>query len=72
MVGMIQEGDELEHDFDVMMDSLLAWMRAKIEELGKRDFPNTLEGVQKLMTDFTQYRTLEKPPKWVQLRAVSP
>ena len=63
MVGMIQEGEDLERDFDVMMDDLMAWMKAKIAELTQRNLPNTLEGIQQLMTAFTRYRTEEKPPK---------
>lgn len=63
MVGMIQEGEDLEHDFSVMMDELMAWIRKRIADLEQRNLPNSLEGVQKLMTEFTRYRTEEKPPK---------
>ena len=60
---MVQDGEQLEVDYNVMIDELMRWIEMKSAELAKRDLPNSLEGIQQLMTAFTAYRTKEKPPK---------
>lgn len=37
----------------------------KIHTLADREFANTLVGVQQQMLEFNQYRTQEKPPRWL-------
>jgi spectrin beta len=49
--------------YELLSSNLLEWIRAKISELQDHAFPNSLEGVQSLMLNFKQYRTLEKPVK---------
>lgn len=49
--------------YEKLTTDLLEWIKKKILELENRDFPNTLEGIQKALLAFKQYRTVEKPPK---------
>ncbi|KAF9806792.1 hypothetical protein SFRURICE_009479 [Spodoptera frugiperda] len=44
--------------------NLLEWILLKIQELNGREFPNSLDGIQRLLLSFKQYRTVEKPPKY--------
>ena len=57
--------DDSKDHYDVIMASLLEWIRRKITELDDREFPNTMDGIQRLLIQFGKYRTEEKPPKWV-------
>ena len=59
---------EIEHmkdEYDDMVTNLLGWIEEKIVHLSDRNFPNTLTGMQQLMSGFKKYRTVEKPPKLV-------
>lgn len=49
--------------YERLTTNLLSWIRQKTMELQKRDFPNSLEGIQKELLAFKEYRTIEKPPK---------
>lgn len=53
-------------DFMVSLTDLLRWAEEKAAELRLRDFPNSVQGVQGLLAEFKQYRTVEKPPRFVQ------
>ena len=53
----------MKDDYEKLVSDLMKWIEQTITRLGNRNFPNTLEGMQKLMTEFKQYRTGEKPPK---------
>lgn len=55
--------DDSKDLYEVIISSLLEWIRMKILELDDREFPNTLDGIQKLLIHFGKYRTEEKPPK---------
>ena len=55
--------DDSKDQYEVMITSLLEWISQKILELDDRQFPNTLDGIQKLLIHFGKYRTEEKPPK---------
>lgn len=57
------DSDEKKLQYSRIVTDLLEWIRLKIEELGDRSFPNSLDGIQRLLLDFKQYRTVEKPPK---------
>ena len=48
------------------LSDLLRWIEAKIEELGNRDFANSLRGVQDQLGEFNSYRNFEKPPKFME------
>lgn len=52
-------------EYSRLMSNLLEWIRKKIEELNDRELPNSLDGIQRLLLAFKQYRTVEKPPKLV-------
>ena len=49
--------------YNEMGSDLLGWIEKKIVHLSDRSFPNTLTGMQLLMTEFKEYWTIEKPPK---------
>ena len=59
------EIDQMKEEYDKMTTNLLQWIDETIASLSNRAFPNTLEGMQQLMTAFKCYRTIEKPPKYV-------
>lgn len=52
-------------EYSRLVCALLEWIRLKIEELNCRELPNSLDGIQRLLLAFKQYRTVEKPPKLV-------
>ena len=52
--------------FIFFFSDLLRWIEAKIEELGNRDFANSLRGVQDQLGEFNSYRNFEKPPKFME------
>ena len=57
------DADKRKAHYERLTSNLLSWIRLKTEELEKRNFPNSLEGIQKEFSAFKQYRTIEKPPK---------
>ncbi|XP_055376264.1 spectrin beta chain, non-erythrocytic 1 isoform X2 [Condylostylus longicornis] len=64
IVGQLMDADKKKAQYERLTTSLLSWIRTKTMELKKRDFPNSLEGIQKELLAFTKYRTNEKPPKY--------
>lgn len=50
--------------YERLTSNLLTWIRNKTVELEKRNFPNSLEGIQQELLNFKDYRTIEKPPKF--------
>ena len=63
VVGTMVEIEHMKDEYDEMVTNLLGWIEEKIVHLSDRNFPNTLTGMQLLMTKFKEYRTIEKPPK---------
>lgn len=59
------EVDAMQEDYEKMLSNLIKWIESTIIKLGDRNFPNTLQGMQQLMAQFKQYRTEEKPPKYI-------
>lgn len=59
------DADRRKAHYERLTTNLLSWIRKTTSELEKRDFPNSLEGIQKELLAFKQYRTIEKPPKYV-------
>lgn len=59
----MMDADKKKILYDKLTTDLLSWIRKKIADLEDRNFPNSLEGIQKELLGFKQYRTVEKPPK---------
>lgn len=57
------DADKLKNNYELFTTNLLEWIKIKIVELDNRNFPNSLEGIQKELLKFKEYRTIEKPPK---------
>ncbi|XP_043236847.1 spectrin beta chain, non-erythrocytic 2-like isoform X8 [Amphibalanus amphitrite] len=64
LVGQMMEVDRSQERYNVLTTSLLEWILMKVSVLEDRDFPNSLEGIQKELLKFKSYRTEEKPPKF--------
>ncbi|BFZ07506.1 hypothetical protein BsWGS_10543 [Bradybaena similaris] len=64
IVGMMRDVEKMQDDYESLTSNLLAWIREKIKSLNNRDFPNSLEGIQKELILFKEYMTVEKPPKY--------
>lgn len=64
IVGKLMDADKKKMHYEQLTTDLLSWIRGKTRELEKRNFPNSLEGIQKQLLAFKQYRTVEKPPKY--------
>lgn len=59
----MMDADKMKVNYERINTNLLEWIRAKVIELEDRNIPNSLEGIQKELLRFKQYRTVEKPPK---------
>ena len=57
--------EQMQDDYETLVTSLLDWINNKIQSLKDRNLPNSLAGIQREMTVFKEYRTVEKPPKYV-------
>ncbi|XP_011882724.1 PREDICTED: spectrin beta chain isoform X2 [Vollenhovia emeryi] len=66
VVGIAMENDRMIHEYESLTSDLLRWIEATIEALGDRRFANSLVGVQSQLSQFSNYRTVEKPPKFVE------
>ncbi|XP_049846907.1 spectrin beta chain, non-erythrocytic 1 isoform X2 [Schistocerca gregaria] len=64
IVGQMMDADKKKVFYEKLTTDLLEWIRQKVTELEDRNFPNSLEGIQKELLRFKQYRTVEKPPKY--------
>uniref|UniRef100_A0A1I8NPX4 Spectrin beta chain, non-erythrocytic 5 n=2 Tax=Stomoxys calcitrans TaxID=35570 RepID=A0A1I8NPX4_STOCA len=64
IVGQLMDADRKKIYYERLTTNLLSWIRQKTIELQKRDFPNSLEGIQRELLAFKEYRTIEKPPKY--------
>ena len=63
IVGSMLELAKLKDDYEALTSRLLEWINSKVINLNDRNFPNSLEGIQKELIHFKEYRTVEKPPK---------
>jgi len=57
-------------DYEALTSDLLEWIQKTITTLNDRQFVNSLAGVQQQLATFNGYRTVEKPPKYSQLKVV--
>ena len=62
-MSQLMDIDKMKEQYEGFTTDILAWIRSKIAELEDRNFPNSLEGIQKELLQFKEYRTVEKPPK---------
>ena len=63
-VGFEMENERLVSEYEKLTSDLLKWIQQTIEQLQERQFANSLMGVQQQLTQFSSYRTMEKPPKF--------
>ena len=63
---MAREADKDAYTYERLTTDLLQWIRKTIESLNDRHFANSLPGVQQQLGQFNTYRTVEKPPKFVE------
>ncbi|XP_076171630.1 spectrin beta chain isoform X4 [Ptiloglossa arizonensis] len=66
VVGIAMENDRMIHEYESLTSDLLEWIEGTIEALGDGRFVNSLVGVQSQLSQFSNYRTVEKPPKFVE------
>ncbi|XP_071530660.1 spectrin beta chain isoform X5 [Panulirus ornatus] len=66
VVGIAMENDRMIKEYESLTSDLLKWIETTIESLNDRAFANSLTGVQTQLTQFNTYRTVEKPPKFVE------
>nr|CAD7595507.1 unnamed protein product [Timema genevievae] len=66
VVGIAMENDRMIQEYEGLTSDLLKWIESTIAALGERQFTNSLVGVQQQLAQFNSYRTVEKPPKFVE------
>lgn len=66
VVGIAMENDKMINEYESLTSELLQWIETTIVALGARAFANSLVGVQQQLSQFSNYRTIEKPPKFVE------
>ncbi|XP_045122381.1 spectrin beta chain-like isoform X4 [Portunus trituberculatus] len=66
VVGIAMENDRMIKEYENLTSDLLKWIEMTIESLNDRAFANSLTGVQTQLIQFNTYRTVEKPPKFVE------
>ncbi|XP_071055816.1 spectrin beta chain isoform X5 [Onthophagus taurus] len=66
VVGIAMDNERMIREYESLTSDLLAWIEATITALGDRQFANSLQGVQQQLSQFSNYRTVEKPPKFVE------
>ncbi|KAG8228277.1 hypothetical protein J437_LFUL006245 [Ladona fulva] len=66
VVGIAMENDRAVQEYETLTSDLLRWIESTVVALGDRNFANSLTGVQTQLSQFSTYRTVEKPPKFVE------
>lgn len=66
VVGIAMDNDRMIKEYEGLTSDLLHWIEQTIIALGDRKFANSLNGVQQQLSQFNNYRTVEKPPKYVE------
>ncbi|XP_014662859.1 PREDICTED: spectrin beta chain-like [Priapulus caudatus] len=60
------ENEHMMNEYESLTSDLIEWIKKTIQELNDRTFENSLTGVQSQLLQFNTYRTVEKPPKFVE------
>jgi len=63
VLGVNQENERLMDEYERLASDLLEWIARMRPWLEDRKTDNTMEGVQKKLDDFRDYRRKQKPPK---------
>ncbi|KAJ6249752.1 alpha-actinin [Anaeramoeba flamelloides] len=58
-----KEIKQMKEEYENKAGPLKTWIEKKTEEIPDYEFDNTLEGVEKLIDEFKDYKDNEKPPK---------
>lgn len=66
VVGIAMENERTAQEYERLTSDLLQWIKQTKESLAERKFLNSLNGVQQQLQQFNNYRTVEKPPKFVE------
>ncbi|XP_074662524.1 spectrin beta chain-like isoform X4 [Tubulanus polymorphus] len=66
VVGHAVENEHMMEEYESLTSDLLEWIQQTISTLNDRTFSNSLQGVQQQLAQFNSYRTVEKPPKFVE------
>ncbi|XP_023176009.2 spectrin beta chain, non-erythrocytic 1 isoform X1 [Drosophila hydei] len=64
IVGQLMDADRKKMHYERLTTNLLSWIKQRTMELEQRNLPNSLEGIQRELLAFKEYRTIEKPPKY--------
>ena len=65
-VGFQMENEQMIGEYEKLTSDLLRWIDGKIDQLQERKFANSLSGVQQQLAQFSSFRTVEKPDKFVE------
>ncbi|XP_062454825.1 spectrin beta chain, non-erythrocytic 2 [Rhea pennata] len=60
------EAEQLVEKYETLASELLQWIEQTIVTLNDRQLANSLGGVQNQLQAFNTYRTVEKPPKFIE------
>ncbi|CAG2100104.1 unnamed protein product [Medioppia subpectinata] len=66
VVGQAMDNENMIHEYETLTSDLLKWIEQMIDSLSDRNFANSLNGVQQQLSAFSNYRTVEKPPKFIE------
>ena len=64
VLAEMMENEALKERYETLSTDLLEWIKTTIKSLNDREFENSLNGVQRQLSDFNSYRIQEKPPKF--------
>ncbi|VDD80712.1 unnamed protein product [Mesocestoides corti] len=70
VVNQAIESSQLIDQYEQLTSELLTWIQKTIELLNDRVFANSLPDVQHQLAGFNTYRTVDKPPKFVEKGAL--
>ncbi|XP_033104188.1 spectrin beta chain-like [Anneissia japonica] len=66
ILEQLLEIEVLQKEYEQLVSKLLKWIQEKTEVLKDHHFSNSLDGIQKEMLSFKDFRITEKPPKYVE------